>query len=175
MKRSTWIGLGIGVLLVMSLAGCARAKAETTTKAQTETGMETGMTAGMETGMETAMEEPMEEQENTQMEPQTEETAYHKISAAEAKEMMDQSEVTIVDVRTLQEYKGGHVPGAINIPNEEILDTEPELLKDKDATLLVYCRSGVRSKDASDKLVRMGYKNVYDFGGIIDWNYDTEK
>ena len=171
MKKSTWIGLGIGVLLVMGLAGCAGAKAGTTAQAQTETGMDTGMTAGMET----EMEEPMGEQENTQMEPQPEETAYHKISAAEAKEMMDQSEVTIVDVRTLQEYKEGHVPGAVNIPNEEILDTEPELLNDKDATLLVYCRSGRRSKDASDKLVKMGYKNVYDFGGIIDWNYDTEK
>ncbi|WP_125142598.1 rhodanese-like domain-containing protein [Clostridium transplantifaecale] len=167
MKKSTWIGLGIGVLLVMGLAGCARAKAGTTTQAQ----METGMTAGMET----ETEEPMGEQENTQMEPQTEEAAYHKISAAEAKEMMDQTEVTVVDVRTLQEYKEGHVPGAINIPNEEIQDTEPELLNDKDAMLLVYCRSGRRSKDASDKLVKMGYKNVYDFGGIIDWNYDTEK
>lgn len=171
MKKSTWIGLGIGALLVMGLAGCAGAKAGTTARAQTETGMETGMTAGMET----EMEEPMGEQENTQMEPQPEETAYHKISAAEAKEMMDQSEVIIVDVRTLQEYQEGHVPGAVNIPNEEILDTEPELLNDKDATLLVYCRSGRRSKDASDKLVKMGYKNVYDFGGIIDWNYDTEK
>lgn len=167
MKRSTWIGLGIGVLLVMGLAGCAKAKAGTTTQAQ----METGTSAGMET----EMEEPMGEQENTETEPQSEETAYHKISAAEAKEMMDQSEVTIVDVRTLQEYKEGHVPGAVNIPNEEILDTEPELLNDKDATLLVYCRSGVRSKDASGKLVKMGYKNVNDFGGIIDWNYDTEK
>lgn len=167
MKKSTWILLGIGVLLVMGLAGCARAKAGTTTQAQTET--------GMEAGMETEKEEPMGEQENTQTKPQADEAAYHKISAAEAKEMMDQSEVTIVDVRTLEEYKEGHVPGAINIPNEEILDTEPELLKDKDATLLVYCRSGRRSKDASDKLVKMGYKNVYDFGGIIDWNYDTEK
>ncbi len=167
MKKSTWIGLGIGVLLVMGLAGCAGAKAGTTAQAQTDT----GMTAGMET----EMEEPMGEQENTQMEPQPEETAYHKIPAAEAKEMMDQSEVTIVDVRTLQEYQEGHVPGEVNIPNEEILDTEPELLNDKDATLLVYCRSGRRSKDASDKLVKMGYKNVYDFGGIIDWNYDTEK
>lgn len=162
-----WIALGIGVLLVMGLAGCVRAKAGTTTQAQ----METSMT----TGMETEMEEPMGEQENTQMDPQTEEAAYHKISAAEAKEMMDQMEVTVVDVRTLQEYKEGHVPSAINIPNEEIQDTEPELLNDKDATLLVYCRSGRRSKDASDKLVKMGYKNVYDFGGIIDWNYDTEK
>lgn len=167
MKKSMWIALGIGVLLVMGLAGCVRAKAGTTTQAQ----METSMT----TGMETEMEEPMGEQENTQMDPQTEEAAYHKISAAEAKEMMDQMEVTVVDVRTLQEYKEGHVPSAINIPNEEIQDTEPELLNDKDATLLVYCRSGRRSKDASDKLVKMGYKNVYDFGGIIDWNYDTEK
>lgn len=103
------------------------------------------------------------------------ETAYHKISGEEAKKMMEEQEVTILDVRTAQEYAEGYIPGAINLPNEEIGNEPPDLLPDKDAALLVYCRSGRRSKDAADKLVAMGYKQVYDFGGIIDWTYDTVK
>lgn len=99
--------------------------------------------------------------------------AYHKIDAAEAKEMMDGEIMTVVDVRTPEEYAEGHVPGAINIPNEDIGDEEPELLPDKDAVVLVYCRSGRRSKEAADKLVEMDYRNVYDFGGIMDWPYET--
>lgn len=109
----------------------------------------------------------MEEKQDTMME------AYHKITAEEAKKMMDEGGVTIVDVRTEEEYKEGHVPDAILVPNETIADEPPEALPDQDAKLLVYCRSGRRSKDASDKLVEMGYQNVYDFGGIIDWPYDT--
>lgn len=131
--------LGVGILFVLGLAGCA--------KANTATAQDDG------------------KQEN----------AYHKISAEEAKEMMDKEDVTIVDVRTLQEYNEGHVPEAVNIPNEEIMDTEPELLSDKDRKILVYCRSGRRSKEAADKLVGMGYSQIYDFGGIIDWNYETVK
>ncbi|MCC8024008.1 MAG: rhodanese-like domain-containing protein [Clostridium sp.] len=102
-------------------------------------------------------------------------SAYHKISPEEAKEMMDGKEATVVDVRTPEEYEEGHIPGAVNIPNEEIGDTEPDLLKDKDAVLLIHCRSGVRSKAASDKLVELGYTQIYDFGGIIDWPYETVK
>ena len=101
------------------------------------------------------------------------EDAYHKITAEEAKAMMDEGGVTIVDVRTAEEYGQGHVPGAVLLPNEDIGDADPEALPDKDAVLLVYCRSGRRSKAASDKLVALGYENVYDFGGIIDWPYDT--
>jgi rhodanese-related sulfurtransferase len=101
---------------------------------------------------------------------------YHKLTAEEAKARMDSGDpVTIVDVRTLSEFKSGHVPGAINVPNEDILDEMPDQLPDLDAELLVYCRSGRRSSDASHKLVAMGYTKVYDFGGILDWPYDTEK
>lgn len=99
--------------------------------------------------------------------------AYHKITAEEAKKMMDGQQVTIVDVRRQDEYEESHVPGAILVPNESIGDEAPEQLPDKDATLLVYCRTGVRSEQASKKLVGLGYKNVYDFGGINDWPYDT--
>ncbi len=97
-----------------------------------------------------------------------------KISAKDAKEMMDSEEVIIVDVRTLEEYNEGHIENAILIPNESITSA-PQELSDKDATILVYCRSGNRSADASKKLVDLGYTNIYDFGGIIDWPYAIVK
>lgn len=103
-----------------------------------------------------------------------ENSAYHKITAAEAKAMMDEGEVTVVDVRRADEYAQGHIPGALLVPNESIGEQQPEALPDKDATILLHCRTGVRSKQASDKLVKMGYTNIYDFGGIVDWTYETE-
>lgn len=99
---------------------------------------------------------------------------YHAISVQEAKAMMDSGDaVTIVDVRTRDEYESGHIPGALLIPNETISDQPPEFLPDQAATILVYCRSGNRSRQASQKLADMGYTAVYDFGGIIDWPYET--
>lgn len=101
--------------------------------------------------------------------------SYQKITAEQAKARMDSADpVVIVDVRTPEEFATGHVPGAINVPNEEILDQMPEQLPDADAEILVYCRSGRRSKEAANKLIEMGYTNVYDFGGIIDWPYNVE-
>lgn len=100
------------------------------------------------------------------------EQAYHKITAEEAKQMMDEGGVTVVDVRTEAEYKEGHIPGAVLVPNETIGSEPPEALPELDAVLLVHCRTGVRSKQAADKLVEMGYTQVYDFGGIRDWPYD---
>ena len=99
--------------------------------------------------------------------------AYHKIDAKKAKEMMDAGKVTIVDVRTQQEYREKLIPDAVLVPNETIEDEAKDKLPDTDAVLIVHCRTGVRSKQASDKLVQMGYRNVYDFGGINDWPYDT--
>jgi len=101
----------------------------------------------------------------------TSESSYHKISAQEAKEMMESQDVIIVDVRTQAEYNEGYIENAILIPNESISEA-PRELPDKDAIILVYCRSGKRSKEASDKLVSLGYTNIYDFGGIIDWPYE---
>ena len=102
-----------------------------------------------------------------------EEGAYHKITAGEAKEMMDKGGVIVVDVRTPEEYAQGHIEGAVNIPNESIGAQPPQELADKKAILLVHCRTGVRSKNASEKLVSLGYENIYDFGGIVDWTYGT--
>lgn len=96
--------------------------------------------------------------------------AYVSISHDEAKLMMqDDDGHVIVDVRRADEYAQGHIPGAILIPNESITDTPPEELPDKNQIILVYCRTGRRSKEASQKLADMGYVNVYEFGGIEDW------
>ena len=108
-------------------------------------------------------------------EDMSDKVAYHKISAEEAYEMMVSQEVMVVDVRTQEEYDGGHIENAVLVPNESIGSEMPEALPDKEATLLVYCRSGRRSKDAAQKLLELGYQSVYDFGGVIDWPYELVK
>ena len=109
------------------------------------------------------------------VEDMTDKAAYQKISAEEAYEMMASQEVVVVDVRTREEYDGGHIENAVLVPNESIGSEMPEVLPDKEATLLVYCRSGRRSKDAAEKLLALGYQSVYDFGGVIDWPYELVK
>ena len=101
------------------------------------------------------------------------EPSYQTISSDEAKKMMDEdSAVIILDVRTKDEFDTGHIEGAILIPDDKIEEKAEEILTDKSAVILVYCRSGRRSALASTSLAQLGYTNVYDFGGIIDWNYD---
>lgn len=107
--------------------------------------------------------------------PQKEGNPVQKITAEEAKEKMDAETVTVVDVRTPEEYEAGHIEGAVNVPLDTIGDTQPALLDDPEAVLLVYCRSGVRSASAARKLAELGYQNLFDFGGILDWPYDTVK
>lgn len=99
---------------------------------------------------------------------------YEKITPEEAKRLIDRGHVRIVDVRRRDEFESGHIPGAICIPGEEIDLDEPEQLSDKKEDILVYCQSGRRSQNAALKLVRMGYENVRDFGGIEEWSYGTE-
>ena len=99
---------------------------------------------------------------------------YKKISAADAKARMDSGDtIVILDVRTQEEYDAGHIAGAILVPNESITDKQPELLPELDAEILIYCRSGNRSAQAARKLIAIGYTNVVDFGGIIDWPYGS--
>jgi len=101
---------------------------------------------------------------------------YTQITQEEAKEMMKKDDGhIIVDVRREDEYAEGHIPGAILIPNESIGTTPPEQLPEYDQIILIYCRSGRRSKEAAQKLADMGYENVYEFGGIIDWDGDVVK
>ena len=103
------------------------------------------------------------------------EAVYMNITAQEAKVIMDsQEDYTILDVRTQEEYDQGHIPGAILIPDYEIEEKAEQVLRDKDQLLLVYCRSGRRSKLAAEDLVKLGYTNIKEFGGIIDWPYEVE-
>ena len=100
---------------------------------------------------------------------------YVNITAEEAKQIMDSEEgYIILDVRTQEEYDQGHIPGATQISHEEITEKAEEMLTDKNQLILVYCRSGRRSKIAAEALVELGYTNIKEFGGIIDWPYETE-
>ena len=105
-----------------------------------------------------------------------EEITYRQINMDEAITMMEEeSGYIILDVRTPEEFADKHIPGAINVPNETIGTEEISELPDKDQLILVYCRSGNRSKQASEKLAALGYTNVYEFGGINDWPGETVK
>ena len=105
----------------------------------------------------------------------SQEAAYMNISAQEAKQIMDTQEgYIILDTRAQYEYDESHIPGAIVIPHDAIEEKAEQLLPKKDQLILVYCRSGRRSKLAAEALVKLGYTNIKEFGGIIDWPYDTQ-
>ena len=123
-------------------------------------------------GMEEAAEDSMILNETMETTEITENALIHyeQITAEDAKKLMDtESDYIIVDARTEEEYAEGHIPGAILIPEYEIADRAQSELPDKDQLILVYCRSGRRSKIASQALADLGYTNVKEFGGIIDW------
>ena len=103
------------------------------------------------------------------------EAVYMNIGAEEAKKIMDTEEgYIILDVRSQEEFDQGHIPGAILIPDNEIEAKAETVLTDKNQQILVYCRSGRRSKLAAEALVKLGYTNIKEFGGIIDWPYEVE-
>ena len=105
----------------------------------------------------------------------TADSSYQQITQEEAKEMMDTQDVVILDVREQNEYDGGHIPGAVLLTVGTIDEASAaEVIPVKDSTVLVYCRSGNRSKTASSKLAELGYTNIYEFGGINTWPYETE-
>ena len=102
--------------------------------------------------------------------------SYEQIAPEQAKAIMDaESDYIIIDARTTEEFAEGHIENAILIPEYEIADRAEKELPDKDQLILVYCRSGRRSKIASEELVKLGYTNVKEFGGIIDWPYEVLK
>ena len=150
-KAAVWLVLALFVVFL--LGGCRDADVPTEDPANASAaGSETASAAGTEAG---AAAEP---------------GTYQQISQDEAREMMAQDGTqVIVDVRTQEEYEAGHIPGAVCIPNESIGTEQPAELPDYGQIILVYCRSGRRSKEASQKLADMGYINVYEFGGINDW------
>ena len=104
------------------------------------------------------------------------EAGYQKISQEEAKEMMDAGEVLILDVREQSEYDSGHIPGAVLLPVGSIdAETDADIIPKTDTVVLVYCRSGNRSKKAAEALAELGYTGIYEFGGINTWPYEIEK
>ena len=103
-------------------------------------------------------------------------STYEQITAEQAKTIMDtEKDYVIIDARTEEEFAEGHIENAILIPEYEIANRAEKELPDKEQLILVYCRSGRRSKIASEELVKLGYTNVKEFGGIIDWPYKTVK
>ena len=98
---------------------------------------------------------------------------YQKITPQEAKVMIDSENVIVLDVRKASEFEEGHIADAMLIPDTEIMEMAPKLLPDKKQSILVYCRTGVRSARAAQTLIDLGYTRVYDFGGIVDWPYQT--
>ena len=100
---------------------------------------------------------------------------YKKITSDEAKNIMSTQKAIVVDVRSLEEYNEGHIPNAISVPLETIENEAETKLKNKDDLILVYCRSGRRSREAALRLIEKGYTNVIDFGGIQDWNGEIVK
>lgn len=151
-KYLTMMGMGIAAALV--LTACSGKKE----------GVK--VDAVKETKQELQLAEPKEESQA--------EAVYVKLTPEEAKSRIDSGDtIVIVDVRTPEEYGGSRIGNAINIPVDDINTEMPEELPDSDAEILVYCRSGVRSKKAAEKLLELGYKNVKDIGGIIDWPYET--
>jgi len=103
-----------------------------------------------------------------------ENAVYQEISPEEAKKIMDSNEEYVVlDVREQEEYQSGHIPGAVLLPYTQIENKANEILPDKNMTILVYCRSGRRSKIAADALAKLGYTKVKEFGGITDWPYEV--
>lgn len=106
----------------------------------------------------------------------TDTASYDQISPEEAKTIMDtETDYVILDVRTADEYAEGHIPNAVNLDHEDVPSKAEAMLPDKDALILVYCRSGRRSKIAAEALVELGYTNVKEFGGINDWPYEIVK
>jgi len=102
--------------------------------------------------------------------------SYKTISSTEAQQMIEEhKDALILDVRTAAEYESGHIPNAVNLSNEDIQAGKVDSLKDKSQLIMVYCRSGNRSRQAAQKLAELGYTNVVDFGGIQSWQGDIEK
>lgn len=103
------------------------------------------------------------------------EPAVVNLTAEEGKVMMEEDPaIILVDVRTQEEYTEEHIPGALLVPVDELENLASEMMPDKEATYIIYCRSGNRSATAAQMLIELGYINIYDMGGIIDWPYETE-
>ncbi len=148
MRFTSKLFIAICMLLVILMSACASPTSSTSTVTDTSSG--------------------------SQAKDDSDIAAPKKITAKEAEELM-KGDVLILDVRTKEEYDEGHIPDAILLTDSDIPSRASEVIDSKDQRLLVYCRSGVRSAEASQQLVELGYTDVYDFGGIIDWHGDVVK
>lgn len=161
--------VGIFILAgLLLLSGCGTDVSKKDSKGGTVVGQaESSAASGVESTKELVSEEKMEEiMENT----------YQQMSMDEAKEWMEQeTDYILLDVRTQEEYAQGHIPNAINIPNETIANEDLAQLPDKAQKILVYCRSGNRSRQAAEKLVKLGYTDIVEIGGINSWQGDIIK
>ena len=116
------------------------------------------------------------EKENAESADAQTDASVQNIDQETAKKMMEKDDGHIIlDVRTKEEYAAGHIPGAINLPNEDIQDQKPEVLPDTDQIILIYCRSGHRAGLAAEKLAKLGYKKLYNFGGVNTWTGELVK
>ncbi len=178
MKNRRFICLLAAVLLIVA-AGCGQKTQENTDVISQSTAAEADGGAAEEAAESTPSDmktDSAEEQSaETDREEMEEKTAWQSITQDEAKRIMaEEPGCIILDVRTIQEYNDGHIPGAVCIPNETIGTEEIPELPDKDQPILVYCRSGRRSKEASEKLAALGYTGILEFGGILEWTGEVE-
>lgn len=191
-KKKWFLTVALLLPLLFLLAGCAKrtddeATQESDTSALQEVTSEESVKGSREDSTKDSQgatseeitggssEGTSEESSTAAAQEESEDKGYIQISQEEAAEMMKRDDGhVIVDVRRPDEYKEGHIVGAINVQNEYILDEPPKSLPDKDQILLVYCRSGRRSKEAAEKLAKLGYTHVYEFGGIITWTGEVE-
>ena len=152
------------LLLALSLAGCGRQNTLTPTASTTTAPTRQEIATSANNNTTPAPPAPPQKAE------------YRRISASEAKAILDaNASAILLDVRTGSEFRSQRIPGAILLPYDEIAAKAPAMLPDKNALILIYCRSGNRSRTAARTLVSMGYTNTRDFGGIIDWPHATEK
>ncbi len=173
MKKLVLI-IAIATVYISFLTGCANEKITSDKSTGNTSSTNDESTSDESTRDETISNETTSD-ETISDETTGDETAIlEKITAEAAKKMMDENEeLIILDVRTQEEFDTGHIEGAVLIPDSDIKKKAEEILKDKSATILLYCRSGRRSALAAQDLSDLGYTAIYDFGGIIDWTYDV--
>lgn len=154
----------VALSLSLLLSACGTANSTTSSASQTAMPKE-AMSSNTTTRSE---QNPSQHAENM-----TKTGVYQEMNQEQAMQILaENTDLILLDVRTAEEYAGGHIPNALNLPNEDIQSIEPDILPDKEQLILVYCRSGNRSGQAVRKLVDMGYTNVYNIGGINTWTGD---
>ncbi|WP_455141990.1 rhodanese-like domain-containing protein [Stomatobaculum longum] len=167
MKKRRYLLAVVAALALPLLVSCGKKAESKETSKATESAVSMAAAETSSSASTSATGESKEEQETM---------GYQTIDQDTAREMMKQDDGHIIlDVRTKEEYDSGHIPGAVLLPNEEINGTRPEILKDLDQPIFIYCRSGHRAGLAAEKLSKLGYRKVYNFGGVMTWTGELVK